>query len=43
VRHVVERTLKQLKEDQLIETSRRNIKIKNLDKLLEKTSQLLLK
>jgi CRP-like cAMP-binding protein len=43
VRHVVERTLKQLKEDQLIETSRRNITIKNFDKLLEKSSQLLLK
>jgi len=43
VRHVVERTLKQLKADNLIETSRRNIKIKNFDKLLEKTSQMLLK
>jgi CRP-like cAMP-binding protein len=43
VRHVVERTLKQLKEDKLIETSRRNITIKNFDKLLEKSSQLLIK
>jgi len=43
VRHVVERTLKQLKADNLIETGRRNIKIKNLQALLEKTSQLLLK
>ncbi len=43
VRHVIERTLKQLKADNLIETSRRNIKIKNFDKLLEKTSHMLLK
>ena len=43
VRHVVERTLKQLKADNLIETGRRNIKIKNFQALLEKTSQMLLK
>jgi CRP-like cAMP-binding protein len=43
VRHVVERTLKQLKADNLIETSRKNIKIKNFQKLLDKTSQMLLK
>ena len=43
VRHVVERTLKQLKADNLIETSRRKIKIKNFNKLLEKSSQMLLK
>jgi len=43
VRHVVERTLKQLKADNLIETSRRNIKIKNFQALLDKTSQMLLK
>jgi CRP-like cAMP-binding protein len=43
VRHVVERTLKQLKSDNLIETSRRNIKIVDFKKLQEKTSQLLLK
>jgi CRP-like cAMP-binding protein len=42
VRHVIERSLKQLKADNLIETSRRNIKIKNFDKLLEKSSQMLL-
>jgi len=41
VRHVIERTLKQLKSDELIETSRRNIKIKNLQKLLEKSSHIL--
>jgi CRP-like cAMP-binding protein len=41
VRHVIERTLKQLKSDDLIETSRRNIKIKNLQKLLEKSSHIL--
>ncbi len=43
VRHVIERTLKQLKADDIIETSRKNIKIKNLKKLFEKTSQMLLK
>ncbi|QOP40425.1 Crp/Fnr family transcriptional regulator [Sulfurimonas marina] len=43
VRHVIERSLKQLKADNIIETSRKNIKIKSLQKLLEKTSQLLLK
>ncbi len=43
VRHVVERTLKQLKADKLIETSRRNIKITNFKKLQEKASQMLLK
>lgn len=43
VRHVIERSLKQLKADNLIETSRKNITIKNFQKLLEKTSQLLLK
>jgi len=43
VRHVVERTLKQLKEQNIIETTRKNIKIKNLEKLLEKTTQMLLK
>jgi CRP-like cAMP-binding protein len=41
VRHVVERTLKQLKADELIETSRRKIQIKNLQKFLEKSSHLL--
>jgi len=43
VRHVLERTLKQLKEDGLIETSRKNIKIINFKKLLKKTTNLLLK
>ena len=43
VRHVVERTLKQLKDDGIIEKSRKNIIIKNFQKLLEKTSQMLLK
>jgi len=41
VRHVIERSLKQLKADELIETGRRNIKIKNLQKLLDKSTQLL--
>ena len=43
VRHVVERSLKQLKADNVIETSRKNIKVKSLQKLLDKTTQLLLK
>lgn len=43
VRHVVERTLKELKSDGLIEKSRKNIIIKNFQKLLNKTSHMLLK
>ncbi|WP_457743530.1 Crp/Fnr family transcriptional regulator [Sulfurimonas sp.] len=43
VRHVVERTLKQLKSDDLIETSRRNIRIKNFQELLNKASERVLK
>ncbi|ADN08294.1 Crp/Fnr family transcriptional regulator [Sulfurimonas autotrophica] len=43
VRHVIERSIKQLKADDIIETGRRNIKVKNLQKLLDKTSQMLLK
>lgn len=43
VRHVIERSLKQLKADNIIETSRKNITIKNFKKLFEKTSQMLLK
>jgi len=43
VRHVIERSIKQLRADNIIETSRRNIKVKNLQKILEKTSQMLLK
>jgi CRP-like cAMP-binding protein len=43
VRHVIERSIKQLKADNIIESSRRNIKVKNLQKLLDKTSQMLLK
>jgi len=43
VRHVIERTLKQLKADDIIETSRKNITVKNLKKLFDKTSQMLLK
>ena len=36
VRHVIERNLKELKTDNLIETGRKNITIKNFQKLLEK-------
>jgi len=43
VRHVIERSIKQLKADDIIESSRRNIKVKNMQKLLEKTSKMLLK
>lgn len=43
VRHVIERALKQLKADNIIETGRKNIKIKSLQKLLDKTTQFLLK
>ena len=43
VRHVIERTLKQLKDDGVIQTSRKNIIVTNFQKLLEKTSQILLK
>ncbi len=43
VRHVVERSIKQLKTDNIIETGRKRIKVKNLKKLLEKTAQMLLK
>ena len=43
VRHVIERTLKQLKEDGIIESSRKNIIIKNFQKLFDKTSKMLLK
>ena len=43
VRHVIERTLKQLKDDGVIQTSRKNIIVTNFQKLLDKTSQMLLK
>lgn len=43
IRHVVERTLKQLKDDHVIEKSRKAIKIIDFEKLLEKTSKMLFK
>lgn len=43
VRHVLERAIKELKDDGLVETGRKNIKISNLQKLLEKNSKMLLK
>jgi CRP-like cAMP-binding protein len=43
VRHVVERTIRQLKNDKIIEKSKKIIKILDFEKLLEKTSQILLK
>ena len=42
VRHVVERHLKELEADDIIENRRKNIYIKNIDKLLQNTKQLLL-
>jgi len=43
VRHVVERTLKQLKDDNIIKKHKKTIKILDFEKLLEKTSKMLLK
>ena len=43
VRHVIERTIKQLKEDKIIEKTRKEIKILDFEKLLTKTTQMLLK
>ena len=42
VRHVVERHLKELEADDVIENRRKNIYIKDIDKLLDNTKQLLL-
>ena len=41
VRHVVERSLKDLKEQNVLERSRKNIKVLNFEKLLEKTDKML--
>ncbi|HEY9203006.1 MAG TPA: Crp/Fnr family transcriptional regulator, partial [Sulfurimonas sp.] len=41
VRHVVERAIKQLKQEKIIHTERKNIKVINLQKLLEKTDKML--
>ncbi len=43
VRHVLERVLKQLKSENIIQTSRKNIRVKNFQKLLDKTTKMLLK
>jgi len=42
VRHVIERTLKELKQDNIISKNKKNIRILNFQKLLEKTSKMLL-
>jgi len=42
VRHVVERHLKELENDQIIENQRKNIYVKDVEKLLENSEQLLL-
>ena len=43
VRHVVERHLKELEKEQIIENQRKNIYVKDVKKLLENSEQLLLK
>jgi len=43
VRHVIERHLKELEEEQIIENQRKNIYIKDVQKLLKSSEQLLLK
>ncbi len=42
VRNVVERHLKELEEEQIIENQRKNIYVKDIQKLLEQSEQLLL-
>ncbi|OHE05194.1 Crp/Fnr family transcriptional regulator [Sulfurimonas sp. RIFOXYB12_FULL_35_9] len=41
VRHVIERILKQLKSEKIIQTQRKNIIVINIQKLLEKTDKML--
>jgi len=41
VRHVVERAIKQLKDEKIIKCSRKNITVLNVHKLLEKSTKLL--
>jgi len=41
VRHVVERAIKELKQEKIIHASRKNLKVINLQKLLEKTDNML--
>jgi len=43
VRHIIERNIKALKADGILETGRKKIKVLNLQKLLEKTTKMLLK
>jgi len=43
VRHVIERVLKQLKAEKIIQTHRKNIIVINIQKLLEKSDKMLLK
>ena len=42
VRHVVERHLKELEKEDIIENQRKNIYVKNIEKLLDKSDHLLL-
>jgi len=42
VRHVVERHLKELEKDDIIENQRKNIYVKDIEKLLDKSDHLLL-
>lgn len=41
VRHVIERAIKELKQEKVIKTSRKNITVINVEKLLEKTTKML--
>lgn len=41
VRQVVERNLKQLKKDEIIESGRKQLRVKNLDRLRNRLTKLL--
>lgn len=43
VRHVIERHLKELKEQQIIKTAKKSISVESVEKLLQKTKQMFLK
>jgi len=43
VRHVIERHLKELREQKIIKTGKKSISVQNIEKLLQKTKQMLLK
>jgi len=41
VRHVVDRHIKQLKQEEILETGRRKLALKNMEKLQEKLEHIL--